>query len=210
MVTVIQKKGGTAIPPTIEIVGFLAVVFMNPVLKFNKFKTLLIILMKKIRKEKIMEYKYFSTQRPITPGSCPKDNIVEIENFEDKIYCKEIFDEAWGSIIFNKPLSKKELETYELYEVLSQNQCVELLEKEVSKIASNSTLIETSDKKEKFVYYFNMPASYNADLLKKQILNFFGRKLKQTYHYNEKQLTKYDDFIDKWIDDHCYLEKSNS
>lgn len=28
--------------------------------------------------------RYYSTQRPITPGSYPKENVISIENFDDK------------------------------------------------------------------------------------------------------------------------------
>lgn len=61
--------------------------------------------------------KYYSTQRPITPGSYPKprDNrILEIVNFDEKIYCAEPGRDCWGYIEYEKPLSEKEANACEL------------------------------------------------------------------------------------------------
>ena len=58
--------------------------------------------------------RYYSTQRSVTPGSCPKDGIKEIVNFEKRIFCNEIGREAWGYIDYDHELSATEAETYEL------------------------------------------------------------------------------------------------
>ena len=43
--------------------------------------------------------RYYSTKRPVTPGSYPKQKFaVKIHNFEQKTFCKEIGCEAWGYI----------------------------------------------------------------------------------------------------------------
>ena len=50
--------------------------------------------------------RYYSTQRPITPGSFPRvafNAVKEIVNFERKTYCEEIGREAWGYIDYEKP-----------------------------------------------------------------------------------------------------------
>lgn len=49
---------------------------------------------------------YFSTERPISPGSLPRHlKLLSIENFPEKRYCPEIEGEAWGKVEFAQPLS---------------------------------------------------------------------------------------------------------
>lgn len=63
--------------------------------------------------------RYYSTQRPIVPGSLPKpkDNkVIGVCNYDDKTYCEEIKREAWGYIDYEKPLTAKEVNDYELTE----------------------------------------------------------------------------------------------
>lgn len=43
--------------------------------------------------------RYYSTQRPVGPGTYPKPQgnaVKEVFNFDGKTYCKEIGREAWG------------------------------------------------------------------------------------------------------------------
>lgn len=59
--------------------------------------------------------RYYSTQRPVTPGSYPSSYAVEeIANFDRKTYCKEIGREAWGYIDFAAPLPEGEAQKWEL------------------------------------------------------------------------------------------------
>lgn len=61
--------------------------------------------------------RYYSTQRPVMPGSYPKnkDNqITEIYNYDDKTYIEEIGREAWGYIDYLYPLAEKDISDYEL------------------------------------------------------------------------------------------------
>lgn len=59
--------------------------------------------------------RYYSTQRPITPGCCPRINEVsEIHNFDEKTFCEKIGMEAWGYIDYNSELSDEEAAEYEL------------------------------------------------------------------------------------------------
>jgi len=59
--------------------------------------------------------KYYSTQRPVLPGSFPRKNEAErIENFDTKIFCEEIGREAWGYIEYSTALTKEEADAYEL------------------------------------------------------------------------------------------------
>lgn len=58
--------------------------------------------------------KYYSTQRPVTPGSYPTAGAVSIENYPDKRYCEDIDREAWGHIIYDRELTEQEVSDYEL------------------------------------------------------------------------------------------------
>lgn len=61
--------------------------------------------------------RYFSTQRPVTPGSYPESEWVDcIVNFPDRVYCEEIKREAWGYIDYRQPLTEQQAEEYELIE----------------------------------------------------------------------------------------------
>ena len=47
--------------------------------------------------------RYYSTQRPVTPGSFPKpagNKVVEIHNYDSKTYCEELGREVWGYIVY--------------------------------------------------------------------------------------------------------------
>lgn len=59
--------------------------------------------------------RYYSTQRPVQPGSYPdRENVERIHNFDTKIFCGEIGREAWGYIDYREPLTKEQAEAYEL------------------------------------------------------------------------------------------------
>lgn len=61
--------------------------------------------------------KYFSTQRPVAPGTFPKpdgNKIVDIWNFKGPVFCEEIGREAWGYVVYEKALAEKEAADYEL------------------------------------------------------------------------------------------------
>lgn len=52
--------------------------------------------------------KYYSTQRPVMPGSYPKpqgNKVEEICNFDERKFCPEIGEDAWGWIEYKLPLS---------------------------------------------------------------------------------------------------------
>ena len=61
--------------------------------------------------------RYFSTQRPVGPGTFPKpdgNKVVEIHNFDSKTYCEKIGREAWGYIDYEQSLSTEQAASYEL------------------------------------------------------------------------------------------------
>lgn len=59
--------------------------------------------------------RYYSTQRPVMPGSYPnRGGVEEIHNFDTKTFCEEIGREAWGYIDYREALTKEQADTYEL------------------------------------------------------------------------------------------------
>lgn len=61
--------------------------------------------------------RYYSTQRPVTPGSFPNadsNRALKVHNFDGKTYCAEIRREAWGYIDYEQPLSPEEAASFEL------------------------------------------------------------------------------------------------
>jgi hypothetical protein len=64
-------------------------------------------------------FRYYSTQRPVGPGTYPKpeDNrVVNIENFDQRTFCEAIGREAWGYIEYHAPLKPVDIDRYELVE----------------------------------------------------------------------------------------------
>lgn len=59
--------------------------------------------------------RYYSTQRPILPGGFPnRDKVEQIKNFDTKIFCEEIGEEAWGFVDYIEPLKKEQADACEL------------------------------------------------------------------------------------------------
>lgn len=58
--------------------------------------------------------RYYSTMRPVGPGTFPKEGALEIHNYDSRTYVEEISREAWGYIEYNRELNEKEQEDYEL------------------------------------------------------------------------------------------------
>ena len=61
--------------------------------------------------------RYYSTQRPVSPGSYPTGGVISIVNFDTKRYVSEIGGNAWGYIEYSKDLPKKDVHAYELVPV---------------------------------------------------------------------------------------------
>lgn len=58
--------------------------------------------------------RYYSTQRPVAPGTYPRKGAQEVVNFERRVHVKAIGRPAWGYIIYDRELTDKEVEDYEL------------------------------------------------------------------------------------------------
>lgn len=57
--------------------------------------------------------RYYSTQRPITPGAYPKENVISIKNFHDKKYVSEIGGDAWGYVEYDCEFPEEKVLAYE-------------------------------------------------------------------------------------------------
>lgn len=67
--------------------------------------------------KKTEEYKYYSTQRPVSIGTFPKDTgnpPIRFENYNGRTWVECNTRLAWGELVYAKPLSDKELHDYEL------------------------------------------------------------------------------------------------
>lgn len=58
-------------------------------------------------------YCYYSTQRPIGPGTCPKRPL-EVVNYDERTPVEQGAFAAWGLLFYDRPLSAKEVSDYEL------------------------------------------------------------------------------------------------
>lgn len=64
-----------------------------------------------------MRTRYYSILRPIVPGSFPEpdgNSILEIENFDKRVYIMDVQREAWGYIEYEKELPVEVAAEYEL------------------------------------------------------------------------------------------------
>ena len=81
------------------------------------------------------KYRYYSTQRPISPGTYPngENKPVSIENFDERQVVENGQLQAWGYLEYDKPLARKELKDYELKAVSSSVTRVNTHEKQTEK-----------------------------------------------------------------------------
>lgn len=64
-----------------------------------------------------MAYRYYSTQRPVAPGTFPRPEhakVIRIKNFDTKTMVDEIGRKAWGFVEYSDPLTDKQISDYEL------------------------------------------------------------------------------------------------
>lgn len=62
-------------------------------------------------------YRYYSTQRPVGPGTFPNPAVnkaVNIWNFDKPVFCGQIGREAWGCVEYEHPLDDDVIKRYEL------------------------------------------------------------------------------------------------
>lgn len=58
-------------------------------------------------------YVYWSTQRPIGIGTCPKEGMVRFHNYDKRTPIYSVGN-TWGYVVYNRELSLKEVCDYEL------------------------------------------------------------------------------------------------
>lgn len=64
-----------------------------------------------------MRYRYYSTQRPVAPGTFPKpagNRVIGIHNYDARSHVAAIGRDAWGYIEYAAPLDPRMAEEYEL------------------------------------------------------------------------------------------------
>ena len=61
------------------------------------------------------KYRCYSTQRPIMPGGIPDRGMINVANFRGKRFVPDIKMEAWGYADFDRQLTPREVNDYELY-----------------------------------------------------------------------------------------------
>ena len=81
------------------------------------------------------KYRYYSTQRPISPGTYPngENKPVSIENFDERQLVENGQLQAWGYLEYAEPLSQKEMKEYELKAVSASVTRVNTPEKQTEK-----------------------------------------------------------------------------
>lgn len=62
-------------------------------------------------------YRYYSTQRPIGPGTIPPPRLykpLEVINYDERRLVENDTMWAWGEVHYSQPLPAREMENYEL------------------------------------------------------------------------------------------------
>ncbi len=58
--------------------------------------------------------RYYSTLRPIGPGTLPNEDWTHVQNFDQRTFVPAIGREAWGYVDYDTPLTEKEADDYDL------------------------------------------------------------------------------------------------
>lgn len=99
-------------------------------------------------------FRYYSTERPIVPGTYPKpiDNpAMLIHNFGNREYVGKIGRKAWGYVEYENPLTDKQTEAFELIpasDLEDKNKICQLLCKTLQITRGASDLISLNYDKE--------------------------------------------------------------
>lgn len=59
-------------------------------------------------------YKYYLLYRPAAPGTIPKNGLENIVNYDNRQYESTINRDVWGYVEYTRPLTEKEIASYEL------------------------------------------------------------------------------------------------
>ena len=96
-------------------------------------------------------YRYWSTQRPVGPGTFPKTDgkPVTIENFDARMVVEGGRTQAWGYLEYEKPLDEKQVQDYELKPALGVKQ--QTREQESGEKKQRKSVLENLHDKQKQV-----------------------------------------------------------
>jgi len=62
-----------------------------------------------------MIYRYYSKLRPVSYNTYPKnDNYIGFKNFDDRTFCEDVKDWAWGYVEYSERLSDRDIFVYDL------------------------------------------------------------------------------------------------
>lgn len=61
-----------------------------------------------------VQYTYYSLYRPVSPGTYPRDGLVDFENFDRRSMVENIGREAWAVLHYDRELTEREMMDYEL------------------------------------------------------------------------------------------------
>ena len=67
-------------------------------------------------------YKYYSINRPVSIGTYPKNGFQGFENYNFRKWIGEINHDAWGELYYDRVLTEKEENDYEL--IASHNEMI--------------------------------------------------------------------------------------
>ena len=111
-------------------------------------------------------YKYYTKRRPPDIGTIPKD-FVDIKSYGARKTVMENGMQAWGEVVYNRKLTEKEINDYELLEYITEDKKKEVLQdiQNLDKIYKQIT--KTDFKDSKLISIMNKI----IDLIKKEIAN---------------------------------------
>lgn len=62
-------------------------------------------------------YWYYITQRPPAPGAMPKRGLIKFFEYERRLFVPAIGRNAYGSLVYDRPLTAEEIDDYELVQM---------------------------------------------------------------------------------------------
>ena len=111
-------------------------------------------------------YKYYTKRRPPDIGTIPKD-FVNIKSYGERKTVMANGMQAWGEVVYNRKLTEKEINDYELLEDITEDKKKEVLQdiQNLDKIYKQIT--KTDFKNSKLISLMNKI----TDLIKKEVAN---------------------------------------
>ena len=111
-------------------------------------------------------YKYYTKRRPPDIGTIPKD-FVDIKNYGERKPVMASGMQAWGEVVYNRKLTEKEINDYELLEDITEDKKKEVLQDIQNLDKIYKQIIKTDFKDSKLISLMNKI----IDLIKKEVAN---------------------------------------